>query len=402
MNRYAIPFVTLSLMVANQTVLKSSGADFQAVSGGTSLENQAASQVIAQVSGGNDSSSGASATATLESETPVAASQARTVQTAVTPPAHKTTMLYGRIEQIAGQSGAAFPVLKAQTPKMDLRAAQPPLRAQATERQLSGTVVNNFPQDYSGNWGGTLSVWRFEQSPVAYQVDPDEAKWTAQAIKQGAQGLVNFKFSHAANGKIALEPAQICFMVPMKDTYASEQVNQMMGGMNNGQMGGMMQQMMGSMADSMKVPVVMQLGNFETSGLVTGVSGNQLRSALLKNEIRELSPGVLEQQLVTSQVERNTKSGKVVKSYGETILRFTKQTSDQFYVQAAIVSFTEDRQFEEKSVLYGTVRKGVVVQNNPDPMAGFGDLNKLMGAPGSGQMPQLSPGQNPFQNLFQP
>src|SRR5208282_376740 len=117
----------------------------------------------------------------------------------------------------------------------------------ASEAQLSGTVVNAFPQDYSGTWGGTLAIWRFEQDPVAYQIDANEAKWTAAAMKQGLTGDVSFDFARAANGKMTLEPAQISFMVPLQDTYASKQVNQMFNGMQGGQMGGLMQSMMGSM-----------------------------------------------------------------------------------------------------------------------------------------------------------
>jgi hypothetical protein len=313
---------------------------------------------------------------------------------------HKSTMLFGRIEQIAGKTGAQFPVLKALTPTFDARSTTPQLKAKATETQLSGTVVNAFPQDYSGNYGGTLTVWRFEQDPVAYQIDASEAKWTAAAIKQGLTGEVNFNFARAANGKITLEPAQISFLVPLQDTYASTQMNQMFSGMQGGQMNGLMQSMMGSMAGSMKVPVQMYLGNVQTNGLETGVSGNQLRSTLLKNEIRELSPGVLEQQLVTYQVSRNAKTGAVEKGYGETVLRFTRQNADQFYVQAAIVEFTEARHFKDKTVLYGTVRKGQVVQQNqPNTLPGFGDMSKIMGLPAggtgtgsgasSGQMPQM-------------
>jgi len=358
----------------------------------------------------------------LHSETPVSSPAAK-VETRVTPnelkeekPARepvahraapeaaaqprKTTMLFGRIEQIAGHAGAQFPVLKALTPQFDLRATSTQLKAKATETQLSGTVVSAFPQDYSGNYGGTLTIWRFEQDPVAYQLDASEAKWTALAMKQGLTGDVNFNFVRAGNGKMTLEPAQISFMVPLQDTYASAQVNQMFNGTQGGQMGGLMQSMMGSMAGSMKVPVQLYLGNVQTSGMETGVSGNQLRETVLKNEIRELSAGVLEEQIVTEEVSRNVQTGAIVKSYGETVLRFTKQSSDQFYVQAAVVTFTDTRRFKRKVILYGTVRKGQVVQQNqPNVMPGMGDLSKMMGVPGagagsgtgSGQMPQIPP-----------
>jgi len=336
----------------------------------------------------------------LKEEKPVREPVARRSAPEAAAQPRKTTMLFGRIEQIAGHAGAQFPVLKALTPQLDLRATTTQLKAKATETQLSGTVVSAFPQDYSGNYGGTLTVWRFEQDPVAYQIDASEAKWTALAMKQGLTGDVNFNFVRATNGKMTLEPAQISFMVPLQDTYASTQVNQMFNGMQGGQMGGLMQSMMGSMAGSMKVPVQLYLGNVQTSGMETGVSGNQLRSTVLKNEIRELSPGVLEEQIVTEEVSRNAQTGAVVKSYGETVLRFTRQSSDQFYVQAAVVTFTDTRRFKRKIILYGTVRKGQVVQQNqPNAMPGMGDLSKMMGVPGagagggagSGQMPQIPP-----------
>jgi len=167
-------------------------------------------------------------------------------------------------------------------------------------------------------------------------------------------------------------------------------------------MANMMRQFMGNMASSMTVPMTLNLGNFQTSGTEQGVSGNQLEERVVRNIIRELAPGVLEQQIITSEAERNAHTGQLRYGYGESVIRLTKQTSDQLYAQVATVTYTQDRQFRRKIILYGALRRGVVMNTSPDPMAGFGNMLNMPGG-GNGQMPrmpQFPPGQNPFENLF--
>lgn len=321
------------------------------------------------------------------------------------------TVLYGRIEQIAAGAGAQFPILlKPMKAKMDPRGLK--LQASASDTALRGSVVSSFPFDFSGNWGGNLTVWTMQQSPICWQTDPDEAKWTQAAIRNGLVGGVNFAFGRAPNNKVGLEPARILFAVPIKDTNQQEQLNQLLSG---GALGGQamapgqsqfMRQFMGSMVSSMTVPMTLNLGNFQTGGMVQGVSGNQLEESVVRNVIRDLAPGVLEQQIVTSEAERIAKTGQLRYGYGESVIRFTKQTSDQLYVQVATVSYTQNRQFRRKIILYGTVRRGQVVNTNPDPMAGLGNMFNMQPGAGGGQIPQIpqlpgmQPGQNPFENLF--
>lgn len=323
----------------------------------------------------------------------------------------KRTVLYGRIEQIAAGAGAQFPILlKPMKAKMDPRGLK--LQASASDTALRGSVVSSFPFDFSGNWGGNLTVWTMQQSPICWQTDPDEAKWTQAAIRNGLVGGVNFAFGRALNNKVGLEPARILFAVPIKDTNQQEQLNQLLSG---GALGGQamapgqsqfMRQFMGSMVSSMTVPMTLNLGNFQTGGMVQGVSGNQLEESVVRNVIRDLAPGVLEQQIVTSEAERIAKTGQLRYGYGESVIRFTKQTSDQLYVQVATVSYTQNRQFRRKIILYGTVRRGQVVNTNPDPMAGLGNMFNMQPGAGGGQIPQIpqlpgmQPGQNPFENLF--
>ena len=309
------------------------------------------------------------------------AKPARSIEAHTTTPATKASpvasskrlVLYGRIEQIAAGTGAQFRiVLKSEKARMDT--SHPQLKASVSESALRGSVVRSFPTDFDGVWGGSLTVWTMQQSPLCWEIDPDEAKYTQLAMKSGLVGQTNFNFSRDRANQIELEPAKILFAVPMKDTNEQEQLNRMLAssGLNSQVsspgMGDFMRQFVGSMANSMTVPMILSLGNVHTSGMEHGLSGNEFEEQVVRNVIRELAPGVLE----------------------------------QLYAQVATVSYTQNRQFRRKIILYGTLRRGVVVNTTPDPTGGFGNMFNLPQG-GSGQMPrmpQLPPGQNPFENLF--
>jgi len=302
--------------------------------------------------------------------------------------------LYGRIDQLAGSAGASFPSLKAMVPKMDTRDVK--LQAHAANTVFSGSVVKSFPTDFEGNWGGNLQLQVVQIDPSYYVVDPDEAKRTAQALRVGSTGAVNFAFQNSAGGKVSLEPARVMFMVASGDTEVGAQMDKMLGGANS-PMGGMLKQMV----TSMPVPVMLELGEIDTTANSalgeTGVSGNQVRATVLKNEIRQLAPGVLEQQIVTQETTWNKKTGQPRTGYGETVLRFTSRNPQQTYVQAASINYGANKHFMMKTVLGGWVTKGVTMNTNP--MGDMSSLQQMMGGQGGqagqqGGMPQI-PGFDP-------
>jgi len=322
----------------------------------------------------------------------------------------KPTMLYGRIEQLSASAGAAFPSLKAQTPMMDPRGM---LAGKATATApLQAGVVKSFPVNYEGNWGGRLVLQQVQVDPNYYRIDPEEARRTVQAMKPGNVGQVNFMFDRS-RGAISLEPARCLFMVPIGDTDQAEQVGRMMGGGGgNAAFGGMMQQMMAGM----NVPLVLEFGDVQTGGVETGLSGNQLRQRVLKNETRQLAPNVLEQQIVTEETKWDKRTHVPHSGYGESVIRFTKQSPTVLYVQCATVSYDANKRFLSKLVLYGSVGKGVVM--NTDPMqamqgampggagglGGLGGLQGLFGGGGAGggQVPSMPTGglDGMLKNLF--
>ncbi len=324
-----------------------------------------------------------------------------------------TTKLYGRIEQITSGNGANFPIiLKAMTPQLDNSLAKKPLSGAATDVSMfSGTIAKSFPSDYRGNWGGDLTVWRVEQDPICYKIDPEEASKVLKIFKSGAKGSTNFMFAQDTRGGIVLAPAKVMFSVPGKDIGADQQMAQMMGGQSFASMGPM-GQMMQQMAQSMPVPVIFSFGDIQSSQYAKGLSGNEFVQRTLKNQVRQLAPNVLEQQIVAECNEIMRATGQPRKRYEESVLRFTKVNSQQMYVQAAQVVFGQDRKFQQKIVMYGYVTKGQVANTNPysgmmqmmqpgqSGQSQFPSLQPGQNPFGGGGMPQLPPGFNPFQGLF--
>jgi hypothetical protein len=314
---------------------------------------------------------------------------------------HTPIKLFGRIEQLSGSGGANFPVLKAMAPKLDTR--DPRLKASVGSSHFSGTLVKSFPTNNEGTWGGTLQLYVEQLSPEYFAYDGEEARRTQQALHVGAQGNVNFQFQNLAGGKIALEPASVLFMVPMKDTVQADQMSKMFGAQGGANPFGAM---VSQMSQSMQVPLTLNFGDINTAaagGMEVSVTGGQLQSNVLKNDIRELAPGVYEQQIVTHQVTGD-KSGKRHIGYGETVLRFTMRNPQQMFVQAASVNYGPQKQFFMKMILEGWVTKGVVTNTNPmNAMGGMGELQNLFGGqqakPGaSPTIPGIDP--NMFKNMF--
>ncbi|MBA4078929.1 MAG: hypothetical protein C0508_28120, partial [Cyanobacteria bacterium PR.023] len=168
------------------------------------------------------------AAAAARAQAGLTGSAAKTASPAVKPIQAQatTTKLYGRIEQITSGNGANFPIiLKAMTPQLDNSLVKKPLSGAASEATMfSGTIAKSFPSDYRGNWGGDLTVWRVEQDPICYKIDPDEAGKVLKIFKSGAKGSTNFMFAQDTRGGIVLAPAKVMFSVPGKDVGADQQM----------------------------------------------------------------------------------------------------------------------------------------------------------------------------------
>lgn len=294
-------------------------------------------------------------------------------------------MLKGRLEEVAG-SGASLPVglllnLKAQKGKLD---ASIVVKPQADK--LKGLVAS-FPTDWQGSWGGPLLVWGTQFDPAYAAWDPVEFKEMQKILYKGASGQTTFNF-YQSGPTIQLQPAQLVFAA-RTNSYNAQQLkaSPLANMLGNNPMAG---QILSTMATT--VPV-MYLGDLSGA---TGVSGNQLNSRVVKNSIKQLKPGLIEQNIVTQESERNAQNGQLRYGFSENVLRFTKLNQNQIYVQVAMLKYRNDGHFLSKVIMYGTVNRG---QGQSMDMA-----NPFGGMPGMGSFPGMptSPagGLNDLNNLI--
>lgn len=315
------------------------------------------------------------------------ASQASSAGAAAKP----AVKLYGRIEEIMSTPGATLPLkLQAQSPKMDNSGQQ--LTASAKTNQLTGRVAS-FPMDWRGQWSGPLKVWTSVFDKIKWEFDAKEAAKEQALMRPGTQGQVTFNFSVNNAGKVRLEPAKVVFTAMMSGKEAQEVLQRQLGG-QGAALAEMMQGLggAGSMLGGIPYMYALHLGDL-ASGV--GVTGNQLSGKVLRNDIRELATGVLEQVIVTHDTDRNPDTGKVRQSYSESVLRFTRITANQLYVQAASLNYRNDGRFESKIVLYGSVYRN----NNASPPAG--QLNGINLFEQGGGMQQLMQQMQQLQQLAQ-
>lgn len=320
--------------------------------------------------------------------------QAASTSSGVVPshPAQKPVKLYGRIEELCAVAGARLPLkMKAMVPIRDSSLDGKQTASATTLAGSTSAAQQNYPVDYIGSWAGDLTVYTSSFDRTYFQRDPEEAKKESQIMRSGAKGQYSVTFYQGNNNRIQMQPSQVIFNTTESMGSQMQLLSKSQPGL--GAMFGANNPMAASMAN-MQVPVMVALhmGTPISSGEI-GVSGNQLSSQLMKNTLKQLSAGVLENQIVTRDRDRNPETGKVQEGFSESVLRFTKLNRDQLYLQAAYVYYTANGQFQAKYVLYGTLNRSNGARP-AYPSAGANPMN-IFGGAGAGGNPFGAAG-NPF------
>lgn len=282
----------------------------------------------------------------------------------VKPGASKEPMkLFGRIEQLTGSADVKLPPLKALTPQLDPRGLVGGVSGAVDESKYSGTIAKEFPNEFKGTWGGTLKVWTYTYSPLYLKQDPAEAASMVKIMKRDRAGVTNFVFREDRTRKISLEPTSVLLSVPMKDTNTYAQMMKGGGPGNMGAFAGQFEQIMGNMETPC---VAVHFDNYRADGVTeTGVSGNKSAGQVVKNVLRQLAPGVVEQQIVSKFTTIVKGTNKKNTGYSESVIRFKKLSAGQLYVLAASVNYSDKGQYLNKFIMYGTVDHNRVMETNP-------------------------------------
>lgn len=280
-------------------------------------------------------------------------------------PPPKTIVIEGRIEQIADpKKDVQFPIiLKKLKPKMDTRK---PMIAKA--QMLSGRVVNTFPVEFRGNWGGILKVTQAQINPRCNR-NPLSTYLAQNVLRPGLPGHVNFVFS--GTKVILLKPAQVTFMVPASVAMGQ----QLTGNVKTSALEvEMMREMLGNY--TIPAPFSLNLGEIRTNAKGQATSfGETYKVTMLTNQIRLYAPNILEEQCVSRSDGFDEKTKKPTVDYNETVARFTLTDPDHMYVQAANIGYGFDKTFCNKVVVAGYITRGRVMPSTAS--RGLRDSAKL-------------------------
>lgn len=351
-------------------------------------------------------------------------SQKKTEQASSDSAPAKPLKLYGRIEELSYHSGAKIPLkLQAMVPIRDTSRdlASSKLSGQVgikstklsgfssgkTDSQISKLNGNidvkqtllsgneteqqedtSFPIDYVGNWTGQLNVQLVNFDRSYYDFDRAEAEKQERLIKPGIDGKCTVSFYRGSNNKIQVRPTQVVFTImtnladEAKD-LSNSPLGAMLGGANAAN---------NPMLAGMQVPIPFAIPLGVMSGN-TGVTGNQLNSDLVKIDLKEIAKGVLEEQLVTHDSDKNS-SGQTRDYYTESVMRFTRTNSETMSMQAASVSYDNQGNYLNKIILSGTLYKGGSTNASPQTYTMFGGDQGQNGQTGG------AAGADPLSGLF--
>lgn len=236
------------------------------------------------------------------------AEPATSTQASVRP--NEAMRLFGRIEELRGE-GAKIPLkMQAMTPMRDPSLDQKDMKAGSAK-------ADTYPVDLRGTWSGELTIVSSSFDKAYFEFDRVEAERQVQLLRTGIRGLCTVSFYKGANDKTELQPCRIVFL--------------------NG-----------------SFVYALHLGDLKSG---TGVTGNELSSQLMKNTLKQLAPGVLEQEVVTRDIDRNPGTKKTQIGFSESVLRFSKVDENHIYLQAASVSYNAQGKFHNKVMLYGTLTR---------------------------------------------
>ncbi|MBX9690386.1 MAG: hypothetical protein K2X27_26970 [Candidatus Obscuribacterales bacterium] len=256
--------------------------------------------------------------------------------------------LYGRIEQLVNDKGAALPKrLQKLTPILDQSQTNP-------ELPFSGKQVKSFPVEWEGTWKGDVKVLIRESTAAAWLAQPASAYRANQFFRPGEKLSLLCRFSRDGD-KLNLSPPT----VQAKFKHAEDLIQAVL--VKAGEefnLPGSTQSVGLSDLGQKTIPFwrVESFSFGKRYGQSTG--GNFVDSDVLSNQLQELSTGTIEQDLFTSGTTRSLYGDpSAVSSYDESVVRFSRVDSEHLYVKLAYVSYQADGFCLNKCILEGTLQR---------------------------------------------
>ncbi len=261
--------------------------------------------------------------------------------------------LYGRIEQLTNQKGAVLPGrMQKMTPVLDL---SPP----GTDKDeiFSGQDVKSFPLTWEGTWKGVVTITKHECLEIGWLSQPAASYRSAQFFKPGSSLSLLCRFSKNGN-EIGLSPPVVSgrfkhtadlvktiIVETGADPRSSSRSNALLGiGVS------------GFPGDGITPITRIETFSFGKR-FGPSMGGNFIDSDIQSNQLRELAPGTVEQDIVTSSTSRSLYGEpETLSSFGESVVRLSRK-DDKLIVSLAYVNYQHDGFFVGKCVLEGVLER---------------------------------------------
>ncbi len=226
-------------------------------------------------------------------------------------------------------------------------------------KKYSGRSIDSFPPSLVGNWGGKLQIFSYKQSGLYQASDRTTAGKTALHLQPGRSCATNFNFQKVGSSEqVRLDPVKGVIFVPMASTLSYDHASTAKDRMSPE---------LQAMAQKSTIPLTIYFDTAKTSGSETGVGGNQIAQAILKESIRELGPNTYEKQIFLTNTNVLAGSRKVLKGFDENVIWFQVLPEKGYlYARICALSFSEKGELLSKLVLSGTLSKGRHVNTNAE------------------------------------
>jgi hypothetical protein len=278
--------------------------------------------------------------------------------------------LFGRIEQIDDAPG--------RIPKLDLdnneAGSDIPSIDQSKSHLLSGKIVDFYPQNLSGIWGGKISLVKRIACDSFAKNNPTLAKYESDAFVPGLTGNMNFTFKKR-HDRVQLEPPIGLFEIPLRDTELADKARALLakgsaayllegegvcpGPFRAGGKGSPVDarikdtRLTDENLNSTKTAFSLR-PDFRYSHGVT-LDGQPSKSYVIKNVLRQLDSSTYEQDLVSREITGRQKK----ESYSEWVVRLHQEPDGETISFKILANgFDAEGQFTEETEFEGQVKHG--------------------------------------------
>ncbi len=239
------------------------------------------------------------------------------------------------------------------TPLLD---TTPTSQQSQTAPSFSGEEVKSFPLAWEGIWQGVVTVTKREGLELGWLAQPAASYRSSQFFKPGSQLSLICRFNKEGN-QLSLSPP----VASGRFKHTADLVKSIVQETGASSTKFSRNPLLGMDPSGIANDGTTPISRIETFSFGKrygpSMGGNFINSDIQSNQLRELAPGTVEQDIVTSSTSQSMYGApEAVSSFGESVVRLTRK-DDKLIVSLAYVNYQHDGFCVGKCVLEGTLER---------------------------------------------